>query len=153
MNTIHILLHVLTIPLCLMSAAQQVTHLFIDISIYTGIGIYIHGPNWHLRFSLQWRHNGRDGVSNHRHLHCLLNYWFKLRQKRSKFCVTCLCAGNSPVTGQFMMTSSNVNIFRVTGHLWGEFTGPRWIPLAKASDAELWCFLWSSPEQTVEQTI
>ena len=52
-----------------------------------------------------------------------------------------------------MMTSSNGNIFRVTGPLWGEFTGHRWIPLTKASDAELWCFLWSAPEQTVEQTI
>ena len=30
-----------------------------------------------------------------------------------------LVAGNSP----FMMTSSKGNIFRVTGHLWGEFTG------------------------------
>ena len=39
-----------------------------------------------------------------------------------------------------MMTSSNGNIFRVTGHLCGEFTGPRWIPRTKASDAELWCF-------------
>ena len=27
-----------------------------------------------------------------------------------------------------MMTSSNGNIFRVTGHLRGEFTGLRWIP-------------------------
>ena len=35
---------------------------------------------------------------------------------------------------------------RVTGHLCGEFTGPRWIPRTKASDAELWCFLWSAPE-------
>ena len=26
------------------------------------------------------------------------------------------------------MTSSNGNIFRVTGHLCGKFTGPRWIP-------------------------
>ena len=52
-----------------------------------------------------------------------------------------------------MMTSSNGNIFRVTGPLWGEFTGHRWIPLTKASDAELWCFLWSTPELTVEQTI
>ena len=26
------------------------------------------------------------------------------------------------------MTSSNGNIFRVTGHLCGEFTGLRWIP-------------------------
>ena len=31
-----------------------------------------------------------------------------------------------------MMTSSNGNIFRVTGHLCGEFTGPRWIPRTKA---------------------
>ena len=42
-----------------------------------------------------------------------------------------------------MMTSSNGNIFRVTGHLCGEFTGLRWIPRTKASDAELWCFLWA----------
>ena len=39
-----------------------------------------------------------------------------------------------------MMTSSNGNIYRVTGHLCGEFTGHRWIPRTKASDAELWCF-------------
>ena len=30
--------------------------------------------------------------------------------------------------------------------LYGEFTGDRWIPLTKASDAELWCFLWFGPE-------
>ena len=30
--------------------------------------------------------------------------------------------------------------FRVTGPLCGEFTGHRWIPLTKASDAELCCF-------------
>ena len=45
-----------------------------------------------------------------------------------------------------MMTSSNGNIFRVTGLLCGGFTGDRWIPRAKASDAWLWCFLWSAPE-------
>ena len=45
-----------------------------------------------------------------------------------------------------MMKSSNGNIFRVTGPLCGEFTGDRWIPLTKASDAELWCFRWSAPE-------
>ena len=49
-----------------------------------------------------------------------------------------------------MVTSSNENISCVTGPLWGEFTGYQWIPLTKASDAELWCFLWSSPEQAVE---
>ena len=45
-----------------------------------------------------------------------------------------------------MMTSSNGNIFRVTCHLCGEFTGHRWIPRTKASDAELWCFLWSASD-------
>ena len=30
--------------------------------------------------------------------------------------------------------------------LWWEFTGHQQIPLTKASDAELWCFLWSAPE-------
>ena len=30
---------------------------------------------------------------------------------------------------------------------------PRWIPQTNASDAELWCFLWSTPEQTVEPVI
>ena len=52
-----------------------------------------------------------------------------------------------------MMTSSNGNIFRVTGPLCGEFTGPRWIPLTKASDAELWCFRWSATEQTETSVI
>ena len=44
------------------------------------------------------------------------------------------------------------NILRVTGPLLGESTGHRWIPLTKASDAELCCFLWCAPEQKVEQT-
>ena len=52
-----------------------------------------------------------------------------------------------------MMTSSNENIFRVTGPLGGESTSHRWIPLAKAIDDELWCFLRFAPEQTVEQAI
>ena len=42
-----------------------------------------------------------------------------------------------------MMTSSNGNIFHVTGHLCGDFTGHRWITHTKASAAELWCLRWS----------
>ena len=45
-----------------------------------------------------------------------------------------------------IMTSSNGNIFRITGHMCRELTGHRWIPLTKASGTELWCFLWSTPE-------
>ena len=52
--------------------------------------------------ALQWRHNGRDGVSNHQPLDCLLNCLFRHRYKKtSKLRVTGLCAGNSPVTGEF----------------------------------------------------
>ena len=49
-----------------------------------------------------------------------------------------------------MVTSSKGNIYRVTGPLCGEFTGHQWILLTKDSDTELWCFLWSAPEQTVK---
>ena len=52
-----------------------------------------------------------------------------------------------------MMTSSNENIFRVTGSLSEEFIDHRWITLTKDSDAELRRFLWSAPEQTAEQAI
>ena len=36
-----------------------------------------------------------------------------------------------------MMTSLNGNIIHITGPLCGKFTGDRWIPLTKTSDAEL----------------
>ena len=54
------------------------------------------------RNSLQWRHNGRDGVSNHRCPNCLLNRLFRQRSKKTpKIRVTGLCEGNSPLTGKF----------------------------------------------------
>ena len=52
--------------------------------------------------TLQWRHNERDGVSNHRRLDCLLNRLFRCWSKKtSKLHVTCLCEGGSPVTDEF----------------------------------------------------
>ena len=54
------------------------------------------------------------------------------------------CEGNFLL--MIMMTSSNGNIFPFTGHLCGEFTSHQWIPHTKASDQELWCFLWSALE-------
>ena len=52
--------------------------------------------------SLQWRHNGLDGVSNHQHHDCLVNRLFWRRSKKtSRLRVTGLCVGNSPVTGEF----------------------------------------------------
>ena len=55
-----------------------------------------------IRVTLRWRHNDRDGVSNHQPRDCLLNRLLRRRSKEtSKLCVTGLCAANSPGTGEF----------------------------------------------------
>ena len=57
------------------------------------------GPNGYM--SLHWRHNGRDGISDHQPHYCLLNRLSRRRSKRtSKIRATGLCAGNSPLTGE-----------------------------------------------------
>ena len=52
-----------------------------------------HGIDWNIckQFTLQWRHNERDGVSNHRHLDYLLNRLFRRRSEKT----------SKPVTGEF----------------------------------------------------
>ena len=54
------------------------------------------------RTTLQWHDNGRNGISNHQphdcSLNCLFRYWSKIT---SKLRDAGLCAGNSPVTGDF----------------------------------------------------
>ena len=51
---------------------------------------------------LPWRHNERDGVSNHQPHGCLLNDRFIQKQvNTSKLRVTGLCEGSPPVTGEF----------------------------------------------------
>ena len=63
--------------------------------------------------SLQWRHNGPDGVPSHQPHNSLLNRLFRRRSsKTSKLLVTGLCVGNSPVTGKFpaQITSNAENV-------------------------------------------
>ena len=67
--------------------------------------------------ALQWRHNERDGGSNHQHYDCLLNPLFK---------------------GQF---KENINAPR-HWPLWGESTCDRWIPRTKAYIAENVSIWW-----------
>ena len=64
----------------------------------------IYWPNWlsssygtNMNRLLQWRHNGRDGVSNHQPHQCLLNRLLRRSKKTSKFRAIGLCVGNSPV--------------------------------------------------------
>ena len=82
-----------------------------------------------LCITLQWRHNGRDGISNHRHPNCLLNRLFRRRSKKtSKLRLTGLCEGNSLVTGEFpaqrASSKENVSIWwchhkkKLKEHIW-----------------------------------
>ena len=66
-----------------------------------------------LMSSLLWRHNELDGVSNHHPHDCLLNRLFRHKSKKtSNLRVPGLCAGNSPVTGEFpaQMASDAENV-------------------------------------------
>ena len=58
-------------------------------------------------WSLQWRHNERHGVSNHRHIACFFHLLFKQPLKKtSKLRVIGLCEGNPAVTSN----AKNVSI-------------------------------------------
>ena len=69
---------------------------------------------WHMNMlPLPWRHNEHDGVSNHQPQDCLLERLFRRRSKKTlKLCVTGLCVGNSPGTGEFpaQMASNAENV-------------------------------------------
>ena len=63
--------------------------------------------------TLRWRHDGRDGVSDHQPHDCLLNRLFGCRSKKtSKLRVIGLSVGNSPGTGEFpaQMASNAQNV-------------------------------------------
>ena len=66
--------------------------------------------------TLQWRHNGRDGVSNHQPHDCLPNRLFRCRSKKiSRLCVTGLYAGNS---ASLMGDDGSGSGFMDFGYLW-----------------------------------
>ena len=80
----------------------------LHMDIFPGLGAQQDNMN-----TLQWRHNGRDGVLNHQPHNCFLTLLFTRRSKKtSKLRVTGLCEGNSPVTGEFpaQMASNEENV-------------------------------------------
>ena len=61
---------------------------------------------------LHWRHNGRDGVSNHQPHNCLLNGLFRRRSKKtSKLRATGLCAVPGEFPAQMASNAENVSIW------------------------------------------
>ena len=80
------------------------------------LSLTLRGHKFSAENALRWRHNGRDGVSNHQPHHGLLNRLFRHRSKKSsKLRVTGLCAGNSPGTcafhAQMASNAENVSIW------------------------------------------
>ena len=93
-------------------------------------GIFLKHPSRPVPYNaktLQWCHNGRDGVSNHQPHHCSFNRLFRCRSmKTSKLRVTGLCAGNSPVTGEFpTQVASNAENFSIW---WRHHDISKWPP-------------------------
>ena len=68
---------------------------------------------WSFIETLQWRHNGCDGASNHQPNDCLLNRLFMRRSNKTpKLHATGLCEKNSRVTGGLpaQRTSNKENV-------------------------------------------
>ena len=61
---------------------------------------------WRVEAS-QWRHNEPRGVSNHRHLDCMLSLYGRTLKKNSELHVTGLCERNPPITGGFPSKRTN----------------------------------------------
>ena len=95
---------------------------------------------------LQWRHNECDGVSNHQPSDSLLNRLFRRRSKKTSMLrVTGLCAGNSPVTGEFpaqrARNGENVSIWWRHHDIYDFLVSPflRMSP----PNAFSWCYLYT----------
>ena len=104
-------------PVKMINISKQKRHaFFINIS-----GDVVTLGTW--KIPLQWRHNERDGVSNHQLTDCLLNRLFRRRSKKtSKLRVTGLCAG------KFIGERHNEPVTRKMFSLWWEYLRSiRWL--------------------------
>ena len=83
--------------------------------------------------TLQWRHNGRDSVSNHQPHDCLLNRLFRRRSKKtSKLRVTGLCGGTGEFPAQMASNAENVSIW------WRHHARAAMIPYPSKYDRGVW---------------
>ena len=92
--------------------------------MYSKLLIDLFGDSQITKFSLQWHHNGLDGVSNHQSHYYLLCRLFGCRSnKTSKLRVTGLCAGTGEFPTQRASNAENVSmwwrhheLFAMLGH-------------------------------------
>ena len=78
----------------------------------TGCKIPLGTTHEQVKRQLQWRHNRRDGVSNHQPHDCLHNRFFGRRSKKNIEAPRHYLEGKSPVTGEFpAKMASNAGMF------------------------------------------
>ena len=82
---------------------------------------------------------------------CSVKIPMSWRQKNCLRCATCALCHHDISWWRHQIETFSALLAICEGN--PPVTGNRWIPLTKASDAELWCFLRSALEQTVDQTI
>ena len=125
---------------------------FSPLGACTGIGLFLALKIYNvtkLLFYLDCE-LAREVISNRKETTCLFLTWpgFEFGRLGNQLSNKLIFHSETDMTAEDMMTS-----WKHFPRYWPfvrEFTGRRWIPFTKASDAELSCFLWSSPEQTVE---
>ena len=109
---------------------------------------------WLIISKVPW--HSSDGRLDLSHNKILQGQWVKKEAFGLKYILCCLHLASSVIVQLFVRNQGNTTIHDDVIR-WKHF--PRYwpfgrgIPLTKASDAELWCFLWSAPEKAVEQTI
>ena len=74
-------------------------------------------------------------------------YQNEIRELPSQIVVPTTRAASIDEKADIMAIRWIIKKIRVTGPLWGESTGHRWIPLIKATDAERWCFFDRRPNK------
>ena len=89
------------------------------------------------QWSLQWRHNGRNSLLKSPASPLFTQPFIQVQIKEtSKLCITGLCAGNSPVTGEFpAQTASNAENVSIW---WRQHV----------ASSETWYFIQQKPQRT-----
>ena len=84
---------------------------------------------------------------------CYFTYWLYMQFPDCVGATGTIFPGMASLNGGlcFVMQETHDDVikwkhFPLNWPLIQKYNGLRWIPLTKASDAELWCFLWSAPE-------
>ena len=99
------------------------------------------------RFTLQWRHNGHNGIPNHQPHNWLLKCLSR-HTSRPKLRVTGLCEGNSPVTGEFpaqrASNMENVSIWWRHHEFWNSRMSGMGMPIdIEPKGSVIWSFMSS----------